>query len=283
MSAAAVVVAEEKSPTNCARHHEIHCGTAKPMSGFQRAWWVPLKHELVGGSMKNLAPIRPAPSGKCPEIRGAQRLLEGAHRSASDVLATREAVEEARKAGNATAKGRPAGYELDLLRAAIVFASSGLDASMKALLVHAGPVLILKEKSASQGRFLGELKGDLRNVDVNLRDAILSGPPDMRLVKYYLDGKANGSLLRTEDLKSRVRDTLGIPKTSITDARINSLRPFLMARNAIVHDMDYAAPTRLDSKARIHRSRSDVIRDCNRAFEIAADFIVATHKLLKST
>lgn len=73
------------------------------------------------------------------------------------------------------------------------------------------------------------------------------------MIEVYIAARTKASLQGSGDLKSRVRDTLGISNAQLPDAQIDTLGQFFKARNAIVHDLDYEDPSALRSDARWRR------------------------------
>lgn len=229
-----------------------------------------------------LQPLKKAPSGKCPAIRPAQHLLEGGHRSTDDLLAALESIEQKRRLGNTSMQGRRADQERDLLRAAIVFSSSALDACLKSLIVNAGLVLIKSDGSSAQSQFRTYLQSKLAGLDPDWTRLIVDSEPDDRLVAFYLSEKSRGSLQATSDLKTRVRSLLGIPISALPDRQLTALNPFFAARNAIVHEMDFAKTPNPRSSAKTHREKESVVDMCNQAFQVSGAFITATYDVLRS-
>ncbi|MWB99070.1 hypothetical protein [Agromyces seonyuensis] len=232
--------------------------------------------------MVDIVPLRAAPKDRVPEIRNAYRFLTGTHASVNGLFDAVQTLSTARRAANATNVGRMKSDEMDVLRSAIVLTSSGLDASMKRLVLDAGKFLINVPGSSARKHFEQGIKEMLaaKTIDQPLKDAIVSVNPAESILRYYLSTKTKASMQGSGDLKSRVRAVLGIPATRITDGQLDGLDNFFLARNRIAHSMDYVNLTESKSRARRNRSSDEVATLCNTAFKVATDFMHAAAELL---
>jgi len=70
--------------------------------------------------------LPPAPRGHAPQVRQAWKYLVAAHKSTSALLDSLAIVRQANKETAGKTHGRYSDDEVDLLRAALVFTSSGL-------------------------------------------------------------------------------------------------------------------------------------------------------------
>lgn len=212
-------------------------------------------------------------------VAGAWRYLVGAHESVTglfDALATVRSTKPGLEA-----RGRLARDETDLLRAAVVFTSSGLDACCKRLLRDALPTLIDGNDNAGR-KFQEFLKQELAAKPSGaFAQAILSRAPRDELIKVYIAVATRASMQASGDLKSRVRDTLGITNAQLPVARLEELDNFFVARNAIVHDLDYQSPSSISS-ARNSRPMEEVREQCNSALLVVADVISSTAQNLRT-
>lgn len=192
-----------------------------------------------------------------------------------------QSMSQARREANANAQGRMAKEEVDLLRAAIVFTSSGLDASMKRLINDAGRYLIPRETGA-RGQYVAFLNQEMKSSqpDASMRDAVLSADPAGGLMDYYLGARAKASFQGSGDLEKRVRNCLGIAAERVPLERLKSLDEFFTVRNSIVHNMDYQDIEISIRTRRIHRSNDETARLCNLTFEIAADILHAAAEVV---
>jgi len=220
--------------------------------------------------MRKLASLLAAPSGHVPHIRPAYRILSRAHASVSGLLDAAEVLDEKRRSSNTSTKGRMSRLEVDVMRSALVLTSAGLDASMGRLVNDAGRALAVKKGTGARHQYEEYLKAELAkpNVGTQWRDAIVSLSPGDALLKVYLADRTKASLQGSGDLKSRVRNALGIPQSVVQDSDLERLDEFFIARNAISHDMDLKDPAS-NSIARHHRTVEDVVELSDRAFATA--------------
>lgn len=194
-------------------------------------------------------------------------------------------LSSARRANNDNANGRMAQDEVDMLRSAIVFTSSGLDASMKRLVNDVGRCLILRPNTGARAQYEKYLKDALSapSVDEHLRLAVISHDANDRLLNYYLSARTKASFQGSGDLESRVREVLGISKSKMPSASLKALDGFFMVRNSIVHSMDYKDVSKSTSTARTHRSSEDMAKLCDQTFDVAADLMHAAADVLQAT
>ncbi|MFJ3385958.1 MULTISPECIES: hypothetical protein [unclassified Curtobacterium] len=212
-----------------------------------------------------------------PETAGAARRLVGAHDSVQGLFATLQAARQQKILRGVSVRRLEHG-EVDLLRAAIVFAGAGLDAVLKQLVRDALTALLESHPATktSLNRFVAEMvRGEPKRAQ-----RILGAPSaDTALRVEYVDSITKGSLQTEKDLRA-VRNALGIaPSGAFTDANLATFADFFIARNEIVHELDLQAsgpgiPTR---RAR----KMSPVRDlANEAISITAQFVVATDALL---
>ncbi|MFE7223530.1 hypothetical protein ACFU7D_01980 [Nocardioides sp. NPDC057577] len=228
-----------------------------------------------------LAALPAAPRGQCPQIRRARRYLEATHASVGGLIDSFNVIHEKKSADRTNAQGRLARDEVDLLRAALVFTSSGLDATCQTLVAQCLPTLLARPGTTASKKFdlfLDEL-GRIPTTDFLV--AIKDRDPRARFVDLYVRTKTKASYQGTNDLRERVRDLLGISNSAISKVRIDKLDPFFTARNAIVHDLDYADPAST-SVARHKRSPGAVVRDCDTALLLVADIISAAADVVRA-
>lgn len=158
-----------------------------------------------------LGTLPPAPRGRCPEIRRARRYLEATHASVSGLLDSFNVVHEKKTTSRENAQGRLGRDEVDLLRAALVFTSSGLDASCHTLVRECIPVLVDRPGSTAATKFELFLDEQGRNPSSDFLAALKEPNPRTRFVDLYAEAKTKASYQGTSDLKDRIRDLLGIP------------------------------------------------------------------------
>ena len=230
--------------------------------------------------MIKLAPLRAAPRTHAPQVRPAYRLLRGAHDSVSGLFDVVQDLSVVRRDGNPTRKGPMVREEVDILRAAVVLTSSGLDASMQRLVRDVGGCLILRPGTGARKQYEEYMKAELSGGAVGIRDAVLGFDPKTSLLDYYLAARTKASLQGSGDLKVRVRCVLGISKSVIPDTRLEALDQFFTVRNSIVHKMDYQKSSGATT-ARNKRAPDDVAAMCASTFRVAADFMHAAAAVLK--
>lgn len=157
--------------------------------------------------------------------------------------------------------------------------SSGIDASMQRIIWDAGRYLIPITGTAARSQYEEYLKQALSStkekVDDGLKQAIISNDPAEQILTFYLQVKTKASFQGSGDLKRRVRNTLGVPNSAVTDTALESLDSFFEARNNIAHSMDYERPKEAGRRARVHRSVDDVTEMCNNALSVSADLLHA--------
>ncbi|HUK72002.1 MAG TPA: hypothetical protein VLW50_25080 [Streptosporangiaceae bacterium] len=226
----------------------------------------PLKLEL---------PPLPGKPARCEEVKVAWRYLAGAHKSVSalfDALHVLRVQEQ--QAKNKGARGRLSQDQQDLLRAALGFTSSGLDACLRRLLRDALPALVdgnkLAEKKFKQ---VTSTKLD-EKVPKELREAILNRDT-RQMIGLYAADLAHSSLQDTSELTS-VRDAIGITHSQLHDNRIDKLDSFFAARNEIVHELDYIESTGRGIPSRRVREQAAVREQCSEVFVLAADLMFTT-------
>ena len=229
----------------------------------------------------SLSPLPPGPAGRAPHVRGAQRYLEATHESVTGLLEAFDAVRVKAAASKATLAGRLRRDQVDLMRAAMVFTSSGLDAVCHRLVRDAAPPLI-ERGSGAKAQFDAYLRDQLAQPRApdGLLDAVISPDPRTALIDRYVSAKTSASFQGSADLRKRLRDLLGIPKSALPDARLTALDPFFRARNSIVHQLDYTDPAGTGT-GRHHRAPADVVAQCDQVLLLASDLIAKTAALLR--
>ena len=172
--------------------------------------------------------------------------------------------------------------EMDLLRAAIVFTASGVDACCTILLRDALPTLIHRHPGAKQ-HYEAFYRRDLNQPADGraLHRALTGSNPSEQLIEYYVNAKTRSSLQGSGDLLQRVRSPLAIPNEVVPKERFTALDSFFQARNQIVHNMDYrsleeAVARPKTGSTRIRRSPTVVASQCGQAIDLVADLIHAT-------
>jgi len=211
-------------------------------------------------------------------VNAPWRYLTGAHQSVQAVLSIFDEVHARIAQTRAENRGTLRQEEQELLRAALVLTSSGLDASMTKLVRVALPRLI-KQGGSAKSRYDNWLKTEVGKEGAASKaivDAVLSTDATAALVDAYVDVKTAASYQGSGDLTARVRDLLCLPSKLVSDAAIVALDPFFKARNAIVHDMDYADTSDSSKRRRHTRAGPATLVECDRAFQLCAQMITAT-------
>jgi len=145
---------------------------------------------------------------------------------------------------------------------------------MTRLLWDVKPMLIAHAGSSAHAAYNAYLKEQLAKkggADSDFRAAVLDADPARALVTHYLQVKARASFQGSRDLKSRIKNTMGVPNHRIPDTRLAGLDSFFVARNEIAHAMDYEQPLNSSTRGRRHRSFEETRRLCDSAFAISAD------------
>ncbi|QMU68349.1 hypothetical protein [Streptacidiphilus sp. P02-A3a] len=221
-----------------------------------------------GHTFIELTALPSKPRGKA--INPAWRYLVGAHATVQGVFDGLTVVRASK--AKEDARGRLGRDEADLLRAAIVFTSSGIDACCKRLLRDSVPLLINGNTSAAR-KFDDYVKQELaEGPSAAMSAAIRSLKPREEMVRLYVAARTKASFQGSDDLKSRLRDTLGISNTQLPTAKLKTLDDFFVARNAIVHDLDYVNPSGTGSDRHV-RSLDGVQTQCDSALVLVAEFI----------
>lgn len=228
-----------------------------------------------------LSPLPAAPGGRVPHVRGALRYLTATHASVAGILDAFALVRVKATSAKKTAVGRLSRDQVDLLRAALVFTSSGLDAACHRLVRDAAPALVARGGGA-KAQYEAYLKEqlDLPKAPSGLLEALTGPDPGAALLARYVHARTSASFQGSSDLRRRVRELLGIPGSVIPNSRLNALDPFFLARNQIVHQLDYVEPAG-QTTGRNHRAPGDVVADCDRVLLLISDFASATAKSLK--
>ena len=192
-----------------------------------------------------------------------------------------DAVRVKAAASKATLAGRLRRDQVDLLRAGVVFTSSGLDAVCHRL-VRDTALPLIERGGGAKAQFDAYLKDQLSQPRApdGLLDAVTSPDPRTALIDRYIGAKTSSSFQGSTDLRRRLRDLLGIPKSALPDTRLTALDPFFKARNSIVHQLDYTDSTGTGT-ARQHRAPADVVAQCDQVLLLASDVIAQTAVLLK--
>ncbi|HEX2294153.1 MAG TPA: hypothetical protein VHN37_02465 [Actinomycetota bacterium] len=210
-------------------------------------------------------PVRPR-AGECS---ASFTILCNAHDAASSFL---DAFESLRK--NRNAKGTPTDEEQDLLRATVIFSSSGLDALAKQLVKDALPRVIDNMEGAEK-MLKSHVERRLRRGDKEahqlLADVMVDRDPRGTLVSTLVYDLTSGSLQSYEELV-KVASHFDIPSREIVDD-VDSLRSVFAARNQIIHEMDVDLAQ--VNRNRRPRKKKDMVGATNSIFAVSQKLLNA--------
>lgn len=176
-------------------------------------------------------------------------------------------------------RGKPRGIttdqEQDILRAMLIAAASGLDASIKQLIRDCLQALLVKEDvQAAFEKFVqrhlqgGEAEGN--DLSAKVLAKIISAPdPQKLLIDRYIYELTGDSLQSAEQL-IKVCAALGVDASPIL-GEVKSLKSIFAARNQMIHelDMNLSSPKR---KRRV-RGQSDMQGFAERLINISAAIV----------
>lgn len=177
-------------------------------------------------------------------------------------------------------RGKPRGIttdqEQDLLRAMLVFAASGLDATLKRLIPDSLPLLIPTSESVHDAfekfchRRLQLGSTELAGAAPKVLARILASPnPQHQLIQEYV-AELTGDSLQSTDQLLKVCAALGADQRAAV-GDVKSLKDVFIARNEIIHelDMNLAHPTR----KRTVRKQDDMQKYTERLLAISGAII----------
>lgn len=176
----------------------------------------------------------------------SQRFLASAYDTVDDLLTVLDTVRIARKADEGKgSKGILTSNEQDILRACVVLAGAGLDASLKRLVRDAFSSLVeidgapaLRELHLFTSKRIASAGG----VDAErVAELLLTPKPRDLLVEAFIESLV-GSSIQSVDAVQRIATVLGIPNGSDLRKDIKSLRLAFVARNQIAHELDLQVP-----------------------------------------
>jgi len=203
---------------------------------------------------------------KNQEADNAFEILCSTHAAASSFL---QIFETSRK--NRRAKGTPTDQEQDLLRAMLIFTSSGLDSMVKQLIRDALP-RILELDTGAKKLFLDKMEKKIFDGNLNTRlllESIESDSPRSRLVVELVGDITAGSMQSAEELL-RAAAHFNIASNLLTK-NVDYLKQIFQVRNQIAHEMDidFKQPNR----SRYPRRRDEMISFTNELFRIGKSFL----------
>ena len=220
------------------------------------------------------------PAGR-KELREACRRLVAAHQAVQALFDNLTELREAKKDEGAKL-ARLGHAESDLLRAGIVFAAAGLEASIKQVVQHALHPIVKRHEPARKRR------GDYVSKPVDespgaVKAALAGKDIEAALDRHYIESFTTASLQSERALK-KVRDALGISATgAFTNAHLGALRTFFDVRNQIAHELDLKPSAGVGDSTRRTRTLGQSLAYCDDALALAAAYILAAEDLLEPT
>lgn len=172
---------------------------------------------------------------------------------------------------------RLANEEQDLLRAMLVFASSGLDATVKFLIKDCLELVIHSDKSASdilENYALKKLKsGDLGDTTDKkfLASLLVSESPRKKVIDILVKELVSKSLQSVEEILL-VGNSFAIKAEKLIKD-INQTKEVFKTRNQIIHELDMILES--DEQHSYYRNKSDMITYTNRLLSVIENFIIA--------
>jgi hypothetical protein len=211
----------------------------------------------------------------CPEVIPAWWRLVSTHDSVGGLFDTLYSIR--RLGADGGGAGLP-GSSQDLLRAAIVFSSAGLDACLEVLISHAVPILV-SGNDKSRGKFERYIdnQANAPKVSQEFLSAIKDPDPRARLLELYIRDLTSASFQGSASIKERCSTALGITNEQLPGSRLSSLDEFFRSRNDVAHRLDLTRPGALDAKPdRQPRSQEEVGRMCDEVLILVRDLIQET-------
>jgi len=167
-------------------------------------------------------------------LLSAHSILERACEASESFLTAFGTVRKARKA-----KGTATDHEQDLMRAALIFATAGLDSIVKQLVRDTLQVVISKNEGA-HAQFVDYVHAKLKRSETQdlrfLAGAIAANSPTKHMQHQLVRDLTAGSL-QSKDQLLKVAAHFAIPANEISTDLVKLQRVF-EARNQIAHEMD---------------------------------------------
>ena len=174
-----------------------------------------------------------------------------------------------RKEAQGDIRGRMPENEADLLRAAVVFAGAGLDATLKQLIRDTLPLLLDRNEQA-HGKFETFAANRLRTGDTAdakvLARYLTSSDPRGRLIEDYIY-ELTGSSLQSDKEVQLAAGALGINDGQLRK-RIKGLEELFSMRNEISHELDLQRPEKQGDRSRRTRGMGPTIKQCHEGLEV---------------
>jgi hypothetical protein len=214
----------------------------------------------------------------------ANEYLQLAWQSAGQSLAAMGALRGNRlRQSGGPRSGTTSDQDQDLLRAMLVFASAGLDASMKALVQDALPTLADRHPAVQERleEFASRRMTELNAVSPRVLGRLLAHQtsPRAALITEFVSELTGGSLQSVEELH-RIRSALGIADDTPAARAIIGLRDAFSARNQIIHEMDLTDPT--VQRKRRHRGIEATAKMADAVLEVGCLIVAETAAALEA-
>lgn len=230
------------------------------------------------GARKDLLPVPPAePHSEL--LRRSHRVLSYAHESAKHLLNVYDELQKRRHGGAPTTE------EQDLLRAMVVMAGAGLDATLKQLAKDALGEVVRSSDAARNTlvEFLDrKLKrgGDESGLNVKVLLQILVGGGGMNPTDGAVDvlrqELMQESMQSYEQLRRIVRH-FGLDDTFLRSQEVE-LRSAFKVRNEVVHEMDMQADA---GRVRRPRRRREMVEKASVLLKVAGVIVNGADQVLK--
>ena len=207
-----------------------------------------------------------------PMMLNAFTILCKAHDAASSFLDIFNKTRTSRKA-----KGTPTDEEQDLLRAMLVFTSSGLDSMMKQLVRDTLPVVVSKHEGALKMLKQYIEKRIRKNEDIDhkfLANIISETNPQDSLIRELVYELTSNSIQSVEQLL-KVSSFFDVPSANITND-IPHLKSIFKVRNEIAHEMDI--DFQQSNRNRRPRSKATMIKYTNELFRVSESILKEVSK-----
>lgn len=170
------------------------------------------------------------------------------------------------------AKGAPTNEEQDLLRAMLVFATSGLDSMIKQLIRDTLPTVVERDEGARTvvTTYIERMirRGDQTDTKL-LATALLARNPRDVFIDRVIADLTSGSLQSKDELL-RIAACFNIPSDRLVTNH-SSLSDIFTARNQVIHEMDidFTQPRR----NRRPRTKETMVKYTNEILTIASLFL----------
>jgi hypothetical protein len=211
----------------------------------------------------------------------ARTVLERASASVNNFLDIYDAFMQTRPKG-----GAPSDQDQDLLRAAIVFAASGLDSALKELI--RGSLKQLAQIDVGVQREFEtfvqrQLRGDIEESEALggikfLASILASSSPQSKLLNDYVFYLTGASLQSIEQLFKTVK-ALGVDTKFLIDQKAK-LVEFFDARNIIIHELDIKFTGKQGRRNRNIRRRTDTQEQSNTILSVTEKIILEVERKL---